>query len=164
MVNLTDFNSEHIDPINMDNAPVDRGIYPGKMISGERAATKNNTGEMLKCVFELTAKDVSGKKVFHNFNIVNASETAVKIGRGMLKSLSLAVGLKDIPNELEDVFEKECLLKIDIEESVGYSPRNTIKAFYPLDEDKSAKPKQEAAGAIPAKTEAVVDDLPDFLK
>lgn len=119
------------EPLNMDFEPVPVGKYLAKVVESDVVPTKSGTGTILKLTHEIIDSDHAGKKVFSNLNVANPNPKAEQIGRGMISSLSKAVGMVGIPNDSLKFHDKPHYIKVGIEKSEGYEPRNVVKAFYP---------------------------------
>lgn len=78
--------------------PIAEGWYKMSADEGEISPTKDNasTGGMYaKFRFVVEEGAMKGRKVFKNFNIVNANEEAQNIGRRQLSALAVACGRPD---------------------------------------------------------------------
>lgn len=133
MGNLDVIENKNVPPNNMDFTPVPKGRYRMFCSEQEVKPTSSGSGLLLKTTFDVTEPGYEGKKIFHNFNIVNQNEKAQNIGRGMLSSLSKALGMTSIPDDGSDLLDKEFIGSVDIEEgSGGYEAKNVVKGFFPI--------------------------------
>lgn len=99
--------------------------------------TQAGTGEYIKITCEVMEGDYQGRKVWHNFNIVNPNEKAVQIGRGQLKRLNQVLGISELTDtsELHGVPFK---ILVNIRKGTGgYDDQNVIKKFLPLTDDEN---------------------------
>lgn len=138
---------------------VPAGIYPAVIFSAELSPTSKGDGVKLITRHTITEGEFEGETVDHLFNIKNPNETAQRIGRGELKTLSLAVGLTDRPDEESELFDKAHLIKVVVEKSEQINPNtgepyenSKIKGFYAV--DKAPKVKHQKAVQTVAKRDA----------
>lgn len=118
-----------LDLTNVSESSVEPGEYKVTCTEAVVKETKAGTGEYIKCKFETS----SGVFVFHNFNIKNPNEQAVKIGLGQLKTFMRVAGKKD-PNTLGGAGELEglqCRVKIKIVDN-DYGSNPQISSFKAL--------------------------------
>ena len=132
----------NIEPISMDFDPLPAGKYKAQVTNSEVKSTQTG-GLMLKVEWTILDPNYLNRKVWSNFNIQNASEKAQAIGRGQLSSLSKACGKTGIPEDSIELHEIPHIIKLAIEESPGYSPKNTVKGFYDLNGKVEAIEKKE---------------------
>lgn len=119
-------------------------------------------GFMLKAEFEILDGEHAGRKVFENFNVVNANETAQKIGREQLANLCDAldiskeftdeIDLEEVsPDWIESMFcFKAFVAKVGVQKSKDpqYSDRNSVGDYKSV----SAAPQQQTPPARPQAT------------
>ncbi|HWL54296.1 MAG TPA: DUF669 domain-containing protein [Chthoniobacteraceae bacterium] len=72
--------------------PIPPGDYPFLIEKAELRDTKDGSGKYVWIQATVTGEQYAGRKVFENFNIVNSSAEAVRIGRSDLAKLAVAVG------------------------------------------------------------------------
>jgi len=119
--------------INIDLSKVETNEWlPGEYqvtCTGAELKDTKNMGKMIKVEFTTS----SGRKLWHNFNIVNQSEKAQEIGLGQLKSFLKAAAFPNpdhLTNEA-DMLNLRATVKVKIEESDGYGPQARISYFKP---------------------------------
>ncbi len=116
------------DLTNVSESTVEPGEYTVSVAEAEVRQTKAGTGEYIKVKLE-TEK---GQAFFHNFNVKNPNEQAVKIGMAQLKTFMRVSGKKD-PNSLKSVDELlglRCQVKVKLEES-DFGTQARITSFKP---------------------------------
>lgn len=171
MGNISDLELEEAEPMNMDFAPVPKGMYQAKAVNSEVKNTNAGDGMYVKYEFELLEPGFAGKKVWHNFTLKNSNPKAEQIGKGTLaKFTEVATGSPGLPNDSSDLHDLPVILSLDIKESPGYEPQNVVKGFYLVDKKgntdaakymkanvtrKAVKPE---VGALPESLED--DELP----
>lgn len=124
--------SDVIDDLNvkpMSFEPVPEGNYLAEVTDSETVPTSAGTGVICKVTHTILEGPGEGKKVFTQFNIVNPSEKAQQIGRGMLSALSKACGFEAIPPDSESLHGIPHIIKVKIETSPGYADKNKIVGF-----------------------------------
>lgn len=159
MGNLSDvIDDRTVAPISMDREPLPPGKYRAEICNTEVKPTAKG-GLMLKAEWDITEAGYEGRKVWHQFNIVNDSEKAQTIGRGQLSSLSQACGKTGIPEDSTELHGIPHMIKVGTESSPGYADKNVVKAFYALTPTGfvAKTPNLE-------KEPSVSDELPDFFK
>ena len=72
--------------------PIPNGRYKAVATSAKRTHTKKGDGWFWELVFTITEGEYEGKTVIHRFNMLNASEEAVSIGRSQLKRYLDSIG------------------------------------------------------------------------
>ena len=110
------------------------GEYTVKVDGTELKATKNGTGQFIKTAFVVLAPKFQGRKLFHNFNIINENSEAMRIGKQQVKALMQSSGLtQEQINQFSDTDQLiglTCNVMVGIEKGQGaYGPQNRIKRF-----------------------------------
>lgn len=107
------------------------GKYLAQVIKSELKETKSGTGKYISLQLKVIDGDSAGRLVFDNMNIINANDTAQKIGQQQLKSLVEACGLV----EIEDTTELHGIpitIQVGIEPAKGQWPeKNKVKKYLP---------------------------------
>ena len=104
------------------------GEYTMKAIDAEEKETSTG-GEMIVAKFEVIGGKHDGRWVWMNFNIVNKSEAAQRIGRQQLVAWATACGKPDA-NDTDKLLDKRFNAIVGIQKGTGgYKERNTIKQF-----------------------------------
>lgn len=135
---------ENIQPVSTDFTPIPPGRYRAFVSGTDLKATKNGDGLMLVVTHDIDDDEYRGRKIFTNLNIKNASEKAQAIGRGQLSSLARACGKTGIPEDSASLHDIPHLIKVGIEQSLGYEPKNVVKGFYKLDSKAGVEKVKEA--------------------
>lgn len=132
MGNLSDvIEDRNVAPLESDFSPIPPGWYEAEITEQEVKQTKSG-GLMFKVTWEIKGDEYTNRKIWGQFNIVNASEKAQQIGRGQLSALCQACGLSGIPEDGTEILNVRHKIKVGIEESPGYEPRNAVKAYKSL--------------------------------
>lgn len=76
----------------MKDEALPKGTYRVLISNSEGKVTQNGTGRYIAMTFDIIEGEFQRRKIFHNFNIKNDSEMAVKIGLSDLKCLLEAIG------------------------------------------------------------------------
>lgn len=129
--------------------PIPEGEYTLKALEAEEKETASG-GTMIKAKFEVTKGDFAGRWVWQNFNIVNKSEKAQKIGRQQLVAWATACGRPDA-DDTDKLMDRPFAAVVAIEPaSGGYSASNKIKTFlFDAVESKPSAAAKPAAKAAP---------------
>jgi hypothetical protein len=119
--------------------------YTMKAIDAEERETSTG-GEMIVAKFEVIGGKHDGRWVWMNFNIVNKSEAAQRIGRQQLVAWATACGKPDA-NDTDKLLDKRFNAIVGIQKGTGgYKDSNTIKQFLFGDAPStSASPKESKA-------------------
>ena len=131
-------------------ALMEPGDYTLKALEAEEKATSTG-GTMIKVKFEVVKGEHAGRWVWQNFNIVNKSEAAQRIGRQQLVAWATAVGKPDA-DDTDKLLDKSFLCTLGVSKGTGgYADSNEIKAFlFDKGEEKPKAEKSTAAKAAPA--------------
>lgn len=150
------FNAEEVDPA-VELVPVPEGHYPVMIIESEEKATNDGTGTYLKLVLEITDGEFQGRKIYHNLNLVNNSEVAVKIAKAELSAICHATGVMQLitSDELHNI---PFGVKVGIEtrKDTG-AKQNRARAFMSLEkleETTAAGKVKPPPGAVRGKPPA----------
>ena len=148
-------NTEEL-PDAQDFSPVPAGRYTVMIVNSKLQPT-NKTKEVLNGAdyetflktnpkasgflnIEMDIQDngQEGRKLFHNFNLVNDSEKAVEIAFGQLKQLLSGLGMKQWSGKSEDLHNKRFAVEVSVEtgkdyvkdgQNVAGKPQSVIKKF-----------------------------------
>lgn len=127
MANIGSFDATNVAPAE-DFAPIPVGDYPAMIVDSDVKPTKARTGHYAELVFEVTEGKYKGRKVWARLNLDNPNAKAVEIAQRELSAICHAVGKLQI-QDTQELHFKPLVIRVDIEESEGYSPRNAIKAY-----------------------------------
>lgn len=112
--------------------------YEAEIVKSEMKKTSDKTGQYLALKFrivenaEVNGEEVKseGRFVFTNLNLVNKSETAVKIARSDLKAICKAVGFEGELEDTEDLHEIPMMIKLSVKpETSDWPAKNEIKGY-----------------------------------
>jgi hypothetical protein len=130
------------------------GEYTMKAIDAEEKETSTG-GEMIVAKFEVIGGKHDGRWVWMNFNIVNRSEAAQRIGRQQLVAWATACGKPDA-NDTDKLLDKRFNAIVGIQKGTGgYKDSNTIKQFL-FGDASSPKAAPAESKAAPAEKPAAV--------
>lgn len=156
-------NRENIDPVSMDFEPIPAGHYKAHIVETEVKDTKSgNGGKILLVTWELLEGNHKGRRLLGNFNIINPSADAERIGQGQLSALSKALGYPCIPPKRAKLLNRPHLIKVTLDNSnPAYPNKNVVKNWYHLADGG----QKAAAKTAPKESPAPVadDDIPDFV-
>ena len=136
----TTFVTDNEEDIGFDLIP-DGKVCTVIIKNSEIKTTRAGNGEYIKIECEVIGdEDFNGRKIWHNFNVVNPNEKAVQIGRGQLKRLNQILGLTELKDTAE-LHGQPFRVLVGIQKGTGdYEGRdnNTIKKFLPAEEEESS--------------------------
>jgi hypothetical protein len=138
------FSAKGYEPKSFSVLPA--GEYKVELIKAIPTATKNGSGEYIKCRFKVVGGEGKGRLVFHNFNIVNNNELAVEIGTNELKQFMHCADVLELPSirNLSPLLNVPVSVKVGIKEGDDkYNDQNIIKGFIVPEEAADEKPKKK---------------------
>ena len=111
-------------------APIPADWYLAEIIKSELKSTKDGTGKYIALTFKVLEGDHENRLIYTNLNIVNNSETAVKIARSDLKAICLSCGIDTELEDTDDLHNIPMLIKVSIKaENSNWPAKNEIKGF-----------------------------------
>lgn len=131
-----------------------KGWYQAVIIES-KSRTTSSGGQALDFVAEITAPDFAkGRKVFLDYNVVNSSEDAVRIGHEQLAALSMACQHPRW-SQTEELHNKPFHIKLKIDkapEGSDYEDRNKANGYDMITVNRAlaVQPGSRPAGAAPA--------------
>lgn len=130
MANLS-FDATNVAPSD-DFSPIPAGDYLAVITESEVKPTKAGTGSYLALTFEITEGPSKSRKQWANLNLQNPNPKAVEIAQRELSAICHAAGKLQVFDS-QELHYKPMIIRVDIEQSEGYSPRNVIKAYKKYD-------------------------------
>lgn len=107
---------------------IPEGEYTLLALDAEEKETKAG-GEMIVAKYQIVGGKADGRWIWHNFNTVNANETAQRIGRQQLVAWATACGKPDC-DDTDKLLNKRFNAIIGVQKGTGgYKDSNTIKQF-----------------------------------
>ncbi len=139
-----------------DFGQIPPGTYKVIVEAAEYKATKAGNGHYMAVTFACQDPAVSGRKVWENFNLQNASEKAQKIGLGQFKRFCAAIGITGALKSPDD-FNKQALGKLLWLELTTYKDdrdqtRTKVLKYISKQEASASPPSQPAAKTASAPT------------
>jgi len=128
------------------------GKYSMQIEESDLVDTKAGNGKIVKLTWTIIDGPLSGRKVFHNINIVNKSPKAQEIGHRELADICDATGAGPV-RDTTQLHYKPCLVTIGIKKDEGYDDRNVVKRVKSLTGAVPATQQRQpgAASAAPAR-------------
>jgi hypothetical protein len=121
------FDLTNVEESSFDTLPA--GTYNVAVETAEMRDTKSG-GQMIAARLTVTNGEHKGRKLFHNFNVKNANETAQSIGMQQLKSMLVAAGWQsfkfDSVTKLEGI---QFAVSTKVEKSDQYGEQARVVAF-----------------------------------
>jgi len=113
-----------------DFTPLPKGDYTLQVAKTALKPTKDGRGQYINVEFTVLGPKYQGRKLFTNFNVLNSSAEATRIGRQQLKSLILSAGVPaEQVTDTEQLIGMTCGARVDTEENEQYGAQNRIKRF-----------------------------------
>lgn len=129
--------------------PLPAGDYVAQIVYSETKETSKG-GTMLVLQYEIIDGPHSGRKVYDNLNIINASKKAEAIAHGMLKNVCLACGLNTgWPEDSLLLHEKPLAITLGVKNDPNYGPKNNVKKVEPVGGNSSQAPSTPTGGGNP---------------
>lgn len=136
--------------------PIPKGEYKMKATEAEFKDTRSG-GQMIAVTFEVVGGEHNGRKIWNNFNVVNNSEKAQRIGREQVSAWAKAAG-KPNATDFNELLERPFGALVDIEKGTdGYADKNRIYGF--IQSSSSAPAPTAAKKAAPAPAAKSLLDL-----
>ena len=111
-------------------APIPADWYLAEITKSELNTTKDKNGKYLSFAFKILEGEFENRIIYTNVNIVNKSDTAVKIGRADLKAMCVSAGHEGELEDTEDLHEIPMAIKITIKaETAQWPSKNEIKGY-----------------------------------
>lgn len=135
-----------------DFEPIPVGWYEARVSNSVVETAKSGNGTLLKLTFEILDPKYPNRKVWDQFWLEHTNPMARQIGRGRLSALCKAVGRPGMVEDSEELHDVPFLLKLGIEKSEGYEPKNVTKGYEPA--------KKARAAVVVEASKADDDNLP----
>lgn len=143
MNNLLDLTNEKA----IMNLVVPAGLYPVQCVDAEIRQSEKG-GVYIATTFEVFAGEFEGRKIFHNFNIQNANNSAVEIGKRSLKRLMVASGSSNfVLKAADELIGLQCLAKTRIKIDPEYGDQVVITDFREIKKEQAVETPPATAAA-----------------
>lgn len=109
------------------------GIITRTQMKGNSAEAKDPQGQKLEVEFDISnPPELSNRKFWDNFNIVNSNKDTKRIAEDQLKNLHLSCGLVTLGEE-EELHGKEVCFVLKIKPAEGkWSAKNECVRYWPV--------------------------------
>lgn len=125
--------------------PIPAGEYVVEVIDSDVRQTKSGSGEYISLTLRVIDGEYENRRIFTNINHRNANEKAQMMGEKQVTQICRAVGLR---HGLEDTVELHNIpikAVVVVEEgSNGYGPRNSVRAYKPVEGVPHVAPAAQA--------------------
>lgn len=120
------FNADDVEPSSF--GPIPAGDYKAMLQAMETKTTKNGDGKYIAATFQIIEGECEGRLIWANYNIENASEKAVQIGKSELADFLRAVD-NPRPKSTQELLEPPTpfILKVGIDKNDP--ERNRVKGY-----------------------------------
>lgn len=136
--------------------PIPAGWYQAQIKSAEVKQTKDGTGKYLNVRYDVLGPTNVGRVIFGMITLENLNQKTVEIGYGQMTELRVSLGMREI-SKTEDIEGRTLEIKVSIDISEGYKPKNGVKAFkaiagsqMPKSTVTSQPSSKPAASGVPA--------------
>ena len=109
-----------------DFSPIPDGWYPIKIVDAQVKDTRAGTGKYISVRMDVTGPNYTGRVLWANYNFMNPSEAAQKIGRAELARLAGACGIDNL-EDTDQLIGMQCEVQTKIKRSEEYGDKNEIK-------------------------------------
>lgn len=133
----------NLKPAENNFAPVPAGWYTVKIDGAEMKDTKDGTGNYLNLKLTILGPTHQGRVIFQMITRKNRSEKAEQIGDGQLRDIMEAIGV-EVVERADDFIGAMYQVKLVIEESAGYDPKNKVTSCKPAEIVKPNIPAEQA--------------------
>jgi hypothetical protein len=140
---------------DFDNSPIPEGWYQAQVDSVEVKETKKGTGEYLNIRWKILGPKYANQGVWDMviFRYSGDSDKALKIGQAKMKKMLSALNVSKF-NDTDQIMNRTAEIKVIIEESPGYDPKNVIKNFRAMEgsaipQMPTSQPPRQAPPAQP---------------
>ena len=109
--------------------PLPAGWYDATIAAAEVRPTKDGSGQYIKIKYQVTGPTHSGRVVFGNINVRNASQKAEEIGRQQLGELMRALNIPRL-TDTDQLIGGMLSIKLDIRAATEqYAAQNEVRGF-----------------------------------
>ena len=109
--------------------PLPAGWYDTTISAAEVKATKDATGQYIKVKYKITGPTHSGRVVFGNINVRNASQKAEEIGRQQLGELMRALNIPRL-TDTDQLIGGMLSIKLAVRAATEqYEAQNEVRGF-----------------------------------
>ena len=109
--------------------PLPAGWYDTTISAAEVKPTKDGSGQYIKVKYQITGPTHSGRIVFGNINVRNASQKAEEIGRQQLGELMRALNIPRL-TDTDQLIGGMLAIKLDIRAATEqYAAQNEVRGF-----------------------------------
>tara|TARA_R110000803_G_scaffold85829_5_gene152226 strand:+ start:228 stop:641 length:414 start_codon:yes stop_codon:yes gene_type:complete len=119
-------------------AAIPEGWYEAELVKSTYETTNDGEGKYFALTFKIIEGERSNRMIFTNLNWVNKSDVAVRIGKGDMKAIVMAVGLPgdyDL-EDTDDLHNIPLQIKVSVKPATAQWPeKNEIKGYKALSAD-----------------------------
>lgn len=140
------FDSNQVDPDpGFDLLPP--ADYRLHVVDSDVRSTKDGQGRYVWVEMDVLDGPFAGRKLWHNFNILNPSDKAQQIGQSQLSALCHAIGVGAMTDS-EDLHLKPFIASVGVRPArEGYEAQNRVKSFKPASGGGGGIASQRSQGA-----------------
>lgn len=114
--------------------PLPAGEYTVEIVDSDVKPTRAGTGELIAMTLRVVDGEYENRRIWTNINHRNSNPKAQMIGEKQLAQIKHAIGMEHGLEDTVDLHNIPMRAVVVVEEgSNGYGPRNSIKAYKPLE-------------------------------
>lgn len=115
-----------------EDTPIPEGTYKVEISKGVIDDNKRGTGQWLRLHFTILEGPQSNEEFVQFFNFEHKNEDTQRIAKEQLSSVCLAVGIDGTVDDSEDLYGKQLLVDLKIEQGKDKKMRNRVTKYKSL--------------------------------
>jgi hypothetical protein len=114
--------------------PLPPGAYTATVVKADIETPKSGNGHMLSLQWKVIDGEYENRLIFQRCVISHSNETAQRIGRGQIKDICDALGMKAAVRDSDEFLHQTAILKLGIEHDKSglYEDKNKVVRVLPL--------------------------------
>jgi hypothetical protein len=133
------FNANDVEP-QKNYDPIPPNKYLCMITDAQVGSNSKNTGTLLKLTWEVIEDGpYKGAYIFDNLNVQHQNQKAQEIAQRQLSAICHATGQLML-TDTDQLLNKTAIVKVDIEQSEGYSPKNITKGYEAYGDEAAPAP------------------------
>jgi len=136
---------QHCDEVARSTELLPAGEYLAEIVESDYKQTRSGNGAYLELVFEIVDGEYKGRQLVERLNLENPNETTVKIAKGTLARILLALDLFAVADS-EELHHKPMRIKVELKADKSGSMQNRISKYatYHPPAPQQPAPQQQA--------------------
>jgi len=137
---------QHCDEVLRSTELLPAGEYLAEIVESDYKQTRSGNGAYLELVFEIVDGEYKGRQLVERLNLENPNETTVRIAKGTLARILLALDLFAVADS-EELHHKPMKIKVEVKADKSGSMQNRISkyaTYHPPAAQQQPAPQQQA--------------------